>query len=98
ERFNGWYFNTLMEEPKFRALRDARWKYLSSQLQRVDEFVKNAALAMDASQARNFERWPILDQWVWPNVLVLGSHEAEVQYLRDWIAERARWIDQNIGG
>lgn len=97
ERFNGWYFNTLMEEQKFRSLREARWKYLSSQMRRVDRFVEQAAAAMGASQARNFQRWPILDQWVWPNAVVLGSHEAEVRYLRDWMTERASWMDQNIG-
>ncbi|MBH1962949.1 MAG: CotH kinase family protein [Comamonadaceae bacterium] len=93
---NGWYVKALMEEPKFRALRQARWKYLSTQMNRVDKFVESSAVAMGPSQIRNFQRWPILDTQVIDGTAVLGSYQAEVRYLRDWMTERVGWINQNI--
>ncbi|MET4578178.1 CotH kinase family protein [Ottowia thiooxydans] len=93
---NGWYFKAMMEEPKFRALRQARWKYLSTQMNRVDKFLESSAVAMEPSQKRNFQRWPILDTQVIANTAVLGSYEAEVRYLRNWMTTRVGWINQNI--
>jgi len=42
---------------------------------------------------RNFSQWPILNQYVWPNPAVMGSHHAEVQRLRSWLESRLIWMD-----
>ena len=33
---------------------------------------------------RNFERWPILGQWIWPNSYVGTTYESEINYLKNW--------------
>ncbi|MGH9272062.1 MAG: CotH kinase family protein [Ilumatobacteraceae bacterium] len=40
----------------------------------------------------NFERWPILGVYVWPNAFVGATHQEEVDYLKTWLATRADWM------
>jgi len=48
------------------------------------------------SAAENFKKWPILDQYVWPNAVWLGTYEKEVQYFRAFMTQRIAWMDSNI--
>jgi len=50
------------------------------------------------SAAQNFKRWPILDQYVWPNVVWLGTYDKEVQYFKSFMTQRIAWMDANING
>ena len=45
---------------------------------------------------RNFERWPILGEYVWPNYFIGETYEEEVEYLRDWIMTRMEWMDNEL--
>lgn len=56
-------------------------------------WIDAAAERLDEAQARNFERWPILDEDVWPNAFVGGSYPAEVGYLKTWLGDRLAWLD-----
>lgn len=50
---------------------------------------------------RNFERWPILGEWVWPNPDVFGmveSHDEVVGVVKEWLLERLAWMDENMPG
>ncbi len=45
---------------------------------------------------RNFERWPVLGEYVWPNDE--GSEDRddwaeEVDYLEAWVLDRLAWLD-----
>ncbi|AWV97568.1 CotH kinase family protein [Arcticibacterium luteifluviistationis] len=49
------------------------------------------------AQVRNFQRWPILGQYVWPQPQpVPATWEGEVEELKKWIPLRLQWLDQNI--
>ena len=45
---------------------------------------------------RNFERWPILGEYVWPNYYIGETYEDEVDYLKEVDHDRVNWIDANI--
>ena len=45
---------------------------------------------------RNFDRWPILGEYVWPNYFIGETYEEEVEYLRDWIMTRMEWMDNEL--
>lgn len=77
-----------------------RWWELRSDLfswpsiyTQIDQTVALLGDAID----RNFQRWDILNAYVWPNNFVGGSHEAEVNYLKSWLQQRIQWLDDNIG-
>jgi hypothetical protein len=48
------------------------------------------------SQQRNFQRWPVLGQYVWPNFYVGPSFDAEVSWLKNWVEGRLNWLDINM--
>jgi len=51
---------------------------------------------LSSSQVRNFEQWPVLGEWVWPNFNVANSYSQEVFYMRNWILQRLEWMDGKI--
>jgi hypothetical protein len=63
-------------------------------LQKIDSMV----MVISEAQERNFRRWKILGQYVWPNDFIGQTFEEEVDYLKDWIVKRLDWISANIGG
>jgi hypothetical protein len=53
----------------------------------------------EAAKDRNFERWPILGQYVWPNYDWYGNTYAdEVDYFEDFLFNRLGWMDANMPG
>lgn len=48
------------------------------------------------AQVRNFQRWPILNTWVWPNAVCCGTYETHVNAMRTWLTERLRWMDAEM--
>ena len=48
------------------------------------------------SQQRNFQRWPVLGQYVWPNSFVGPTFQSEVDWLKDWVTRRLSWMDANL--
>ena len=60
-------------------------------------YVDSMAHEIEASQRLNFIRWPILFTRVHQNVSALGSFEAEVDVLRNYIPVRLNWIDNYLG-
>jgi hypothetical protein len=44
-------------------------------------------------QERNFEKWQILNIWVWPNRVVTGSYDGEGLAIQNWLADRRAWPD-----
>lgn len=97
-QINPWW-DRLLSDPWFGQLLINRWRQLRQGPWHTDSI--NAHIAtyqgmLEGPAARNFEKWPVLDKWVWPNVHVLRSYPAEVDYLRSWVNERLTWLDANI--
>lgn len=90
------YLKRLLTDPAFAAQLAARWQYLSSRLPAVQQFIDQGAVALNAAQQRNFQRWDILDVKLSPNPVALGSHAAEVAHLKDWLTKRAAWMDAQL--
>ena len=93
-----WY-RRLFEDPDFAQRYVDRWAELrktvfatSRILARVDEI----ASLLRESQARNFEKWPILGQGVNPNWFVGETYEDEVKWMKEWIAKRLDWIERQF--
>jgi hypothetical protein len=91
-----WYL--IWEDDTFRQAFNARWQALRQTILSesalevtIDSLIADIGPAVE----RNFERWDILDQYVWPNPYIGGSYENEVEYLKDWIDARLVWMDAN---
>ena len=60
-------------------------------------WLDSMATDIEASANLNFIRWPILNSNVHQNVSALGSFDAEVDVLRNYIPSRLSWIDNYLG-
>jgi len=97
---DGWvvhfWWKKFLSDPQFYRDLKLRWKYLrSNQLSndRVSRVVDSLNNLLAGPQDRNFKRWPILGQYVWPNWYVGSSHYAEVLFLKGWVRDRMTWLD-----
>jgi hypothetical protein len=61
---------------------------------KIDAYIETLTLA--GAIQENFEKWPVLGQYVWPNNFVGNSHTEEINYLKDWINNRLSWLDNAI--
>ncbi|MCB0845872.1 MAG: CotH kinase family protein [Bacteroidetes bacterium] len=84
-----WFTDQLIQRWK-----DLREKTLSndSLLWEFDRLTEN----LDGPQTRNFQKWRILGEYVWPNAFIGSTHTEELEYLRFWLLDRVAWMDANI--
>ena len=93
------WWKRLLEDPSFVAALDTRWQVLRSSLvtsEALELRVKRIVTEICDSQFRNFQIWPILGQFVWPNAPVRYTYPEEIGALVAWLRERTAWIDQHI--
>ena len=62
----------------------------------LPQYLDETYLLLKESQELNFKRWPILNNKVHMNFQALGSYEAEVKFVRDYITARLTKFDQLI--
>jgi CotH kinase protein len=87
----------LFDDPAFAAAVAARWKQVkATQFDTLSAYIDQNAAALSQSQLNNFQRWPILGQYVEPNAEVAGSYQGEVNYLKTWLTERIAWMDSQL--
>lgn len=93
-----WWYR-LMEDPDYKQAFAARWKLLragpfstDSIMADLDANVQYMGDAVD----RNFAKWPVLGQYVWPNYFVGSTYVEEVDYLKTWMTKRLNWLDGNL--
>ena len=47
---------------------------------------------------RNFDRWPVLGQYVYANDFIGATYQAELDFFKGWLIDRLDWMDQNMVG
>ena len=80
---------------------NCRWNQLRNGPLHIDSLMQyiDARIAeMGDAPSRNFERWNILGQYVWPNDFVGDTYEEEVDFLKTWLTTRLTWMDNNMLG
>jgi hypothetical protein len=93
------WWKTLFDDSSFMEKTRQRWTTLRTNqlsLPRIFGVIDSIASLLDESQKRNFVRWSVLGQYIWPNAYVGQTYDDEVQYLKDWITERVAWLDQQF--
>lgn len=93
-----WY-QQFFSHPEFENMVKDRWNELrGNELSdaNINTFIDNMAEKINVSQYYNFQKWPILNMQVWPNPIVTGSYQGEVNYLKTWIKNRLSWMDPQL--
>jgi len=88
---NLWY-KRLFEDPVFENKVKERFLYFYNNsnviLDKIDEYGEH----LERSQAQNYQKWPTLGTYVWPNPVYFDTHIEEVVHLKEWIAKRMEWL------
>ena len=61
-------------------------------------YIDSMALLLTEPAARNYNRWPILGTYVWPNNFIGDTYQEEVDYMKNWLTGRLTWMDNNMFG
>jgi hypothetical protein len=90
----------LYQDPTYRSKLAARWAELRAnelQTARLHTYIDSVYTVLNAeAAARNFQRWPVLGQYVWPNFFVGNSFNEERNWLKEWVTNRMIWLDANM--
>ncbi len=92
-----WY--DLLQNDSFRDSLIIRWGELRNNtltFENIFNHIDSVGNYLNDAQNRNFERWDILGEWVWPNYQLGLTYQDELDFLKYWIYNRIVWIDQNI--
>lgn len=104
---NPWAFcwwEQLLEDSDFRVAVANRWRSIrESELSddRITSDIQERQDQLAEAATRNFERWPVLGTYVWPNDEGCEDrtrYADEVEYLARWLLERAAWMDEALEG
>lgn len=94
------WWNRLLTDRNFRYRIRARWtelKYTHLSKESMFNTIDSIAnLLNQGPQQRNFNRWPVMGNYVWPNYFVGQSYQEEVEFLKDWISLRWDWINVQL--
>jgi hypothetical protein len=105
DRTQGWltrqgaWYTRMFQDPAFDARVKARWRELrrDGTIDGLANYMARRGRLLGTVQARNFERFPILGAYVWPNRVVTGSYSGELDAMQGWFKARVQWMDGELG-
>ncbi len=97
---NPFWWHYMRQDSVFINALSCRWNYLRSttlDLGYLNTYIDSMATYLDEAQQRNFAKWPILGNYVWPNPSPYPTtYAGEIQNLKSWLQDRITWMDNNI--
>ena len=103
------WWDRFLEDPAFVLQLKTRWLQLRGNqlsntaiLEKIDTYLET--LMASNSIEENFEKWPVLGQYIWPNNFVGNTYTEDnpslpyKYYLVNWINDRLSWLDSEISG
>jgi hypothetical protein len=64
--------------------------------ERIHAYIDSASNVLTEARIRNFQRWPVIGVFVWPNNYVGQTYQSEIDYLKTWVKNRLEWMDTAI--
>lgn len=96
------HWKRMLEDPTFVAELQDEYQRMRKgpwQTQRLFAYIDSLAGTLQQAQQRNFQRWPVLGQYIWPNPRpVPTSWMGEIAELKLWLDARLTWLDANMPG
>lgn len=90
----------LMEDPAYQEALFQRWTELRSgpfSKDNIMNYIDEMTTHLGESIDRNFEKWPIIGEYIWPNFDYDNtSYDDEIYFLKRWLIYRIDWMDNNI--
>ena len=93
------WWDRFRKDPYFETVLKYRWEKLRENViskSTINSFIDSCQILLKDAQVRNFEKFNILNTYVWPNNYVGGTYANEVNYLKNWISGRIDWLDSQM--
>jgi hypothetical protein len=98
---NPFWFNRMLQDTVFANNVNCRWTELRMSIlsdSSLFHYIDSMATKLTDAAARNYNRWPILGVYVWPNNYIGNTYQEEITYMKNWILARTAWMDANMFG
>jgi hypothetical protein len=95
------WWSRMLEDSTYTSALKCRWLDLRSGIlstESINAWIDSMALYLEESQERNFEKWPILGEYVNWNYYIGETFQEEVDYLKWWFQARSEYLDENFPG
>ena len=96
---NHFWWKRFLEDPNFSGAMRDRWFELREEAFSFDHIcglIDSLQNHIGDAADRNFETWPVLGEYIWPNQFVGSNYQEEIDYLKNWIQDRLEYIDNHI--
>jgi hypothetical protein len=93
------WWGPIRNDDAFLNLLSQRWWTLRQTVLHTDaimNYIDGIVDSLDEAQTRNFEKWQILGQYVWPNWFVADTYQEEIDFMKGWLNDRLIWMDSRI--
>ncbi len=90
------WWKRLWQDPLFVKQMKKEWANLRASTlsnEHIFHLVDSLETMLQEPAQRNFVRWPTLNEYVWPNPVITGSYQGEVDRMRTWLTNRLAWMD-----
>lgn len=91
-----WYNRLFEKDREWVEAVKKRWNEKYDDLMGVLDYIDDQAELLEGARDRNFEKWPILGQYVWPNAVWYDTYEEELEYLKDFYLQRMIWMNDAL--
>ena len=98
---NPFWLNRMLQDSVFANNLKCRWIDLRTSIlsdERLINYIDSLGTILEEPAQRNYDRWPILGVYVWPNNYIGNTYQEELTYMKNWILARASWMDANMFG
>ncbi len=98
------WWNKMQSDTVFSNALKCRWEELRTGLLETStllQTIDSLSSIINEAQERNFQRWPTLGIYLWPNppyYVEPLSHQEIISVMKDWVTNRLAWIDDNLAG
>jgi hypothetical protein len=97
--FIPFWWDRLVKDAQFGRRVQAKYQQLRKDVlktERINAYIDSTVAVLRESRERNFQRWPVIGQKLWPNTFVGKTYEEEVGFLKSWFQKRLEWLDRNM--
>ena len=98
------WWDKMLQDNLFKDALRCRWESLRTDIlanDNTNNFLDSLTIELKDPIDRNFQKWPILGTYVWPEPWYFSqanSHEEIMNTMKSRLENRANWLDLNIPG
>lgn len=98
---NPFWWKRMLEDSAYADEVNCRWFSLRNGVlsnEYLLNYIDSLAAFLEIPASRNYNKWPILGTYVWPNNFIGQTYQEEIDYMKSWVVGRLTWMDNNMFG